>query len=174
MNYYQLPEGYRQPLYVELLVPDARGQRDFRPHLVLLGPGLRPPTGRTPYWTPRGGGARPLPTFRPRPFYEPFTQSRYLVLLRDRVPLPGRGPYLLAVYGGTRGGRYVLAVGDQERFGPLDLLAFPVWWWQVRLFFHPVAAALFLVLAGFGIGTLLLALLVRWARQRRTATTSDG
>ena len=166
-HYYRLGPVPGRRLHVELLVPDTPQQRSFRPQAVVLGPGLPRPPARPRYWVPQGGGAQPLMVSPPRRFYEPFTQTAYLVLASQDLHLPAAGPYWLAVHAPGRAGKYVLVVGRQERFGALDLLAFPVWWLQVRLFVYPAFTTVAILLAAALLAVLLAWLLARWRRKRR-------
>jgi hypothetical protein len=62
----------------------------------------------------------------PKLFYEPFTQTSYLIRQELAIPsLPSTGEYAMAIYDdgclqsdGPR--KYVLAIGEREDFGPID------------------------------------------------------
>jgi hypothetical protein len=120
-----------QRLYLQLLVPQKKSLREFKPRVVLLGPGL---TGAAPANLPAkpapGQGALVLPVAaQPRPLYEGFTQMHYWVLGQLRAPFPETGRYALVVDDPVgHGGPYTVALGEREAFGPLDLLTFPLVW----------------------------------------------
>jgi hypothetical protein len=79
----------------------------------------------------------------PKLFYEPFTQTSYLIRQALAIPsLPSTGEYAVAIYDdgrlqsdGLR--KYVLAIGEREDFGPIDffttLLAA---WFETKLYFQ--------------------------------------
>lgn len=78
----------------------------------------------------------------PKLFYEPFTQTSYLIRQELAIPsLPSTGEYAVAIYDGrlqSDGLReYVLAIGEREDFGPIDffttLLAA---WFEIKLYFQ--------------------------------------
>jgi hypothetical protein len=92
-------------LYAQLTVPDIpRVHRDHR--LTVVGP-----TGRLAVLT--------TPPSRWRKFYEPFGGDHYLVgpELRRQV---AAGRYTVEVSRPGNRGTYVLAVGEEERWGPAE------------------------------------------------------
>lgn len=91
-------------------------------------------------------------------FFEPFTQTRYWGRQELDFNLPETGKYYLLVWNPEgEGGKYVLDTGTEEVFGPADLLRFPIWWLNTRLYFEQgpslVGAASILF---FGIGGLVI------------------
>jgi hypothetical protein len=72
-------------------------------------------------------------------FYEPFTQTRYWGRQTLELDLPASGTYYLLIWHPDgESGKYVLDTGTEEVFGPGDLLRFPVWWFNTRVFFEQV------------------------------------
>lgn len=70
-------------------------------------------------------------------FFEPFTQTRYWGRQELDINLPEDGRYYLLVWNPEGAeGKYVLATGTQEVFEPGDLLRFPIWWLETRLYFE--------------------------------------
>jgi hypothetical protein len=70
-------------------------------------------------------------------FFEPFTQTRYWGRQMIDLELPRSGTYYLVVWqpeGET--GKYVLDTGRDEFFGPADLVRFPIWWINTRVYFE--------------------------------------
>ena len=69
-------------------------------------------------------------------FHEHFTQTDYWKRQTIDLPAPAAGSYTVAIWHPDgASGKYVLSTGYKEVFGPLDLLRFPGWWWQVRRYF---------------------------------------
>jgi hypothetical protein len=76
-------------------------------------------------------------------FFEPFTQTNYWGRQVLELNLPESGTYYLVVWnpeGVT--GKYVLDTGVEEVFGPADLIRFPIWWVNTRLYFEQGPALL--------------------------------
>ncbi|HEX2728133.1 MAG TPA: hypothetical protein VHM16_00175 [Rubrobacteraceae bacterium] len=127
---------------IQIGVPRIERLRDFRPEAVLIGPALPAASKTLPIEMPRGMGAVEI-RFRtgaePDEFFEPFSMTRSWVAPEYRERLPATGEYYVAVFdpSGTRG-KYWLAVGEVERFGPYDWLTLPATLWKVREF-HEVA-----------------------------------
>ena len=70
-------------------------------------------------------------------FFEPFTQTRYWGRQVLELDLPETGKYYLLVWNPEgKEGKYVLDTGTKEVFGPGDLLRFPLWWLNTRLYFE--------------------------------------
>lgn len=70
-------------------------------------------------------------------FFEPFTQTRYWGRQELDIDLPETGRYYLLVWNPEGlAGKYVLDTGTQEVFSPADLLRFPIWWLNTRLYFE--------------------------------------
>src|SRR5919109_4315046 len=79
----------------------------------------------------------------PKLFYEPFTQTSYLIRQELAIPsLPSTGEYAVAIYDDGRlqsdGPRkYVLAIGEGEDFGPIDFFTtLPAAWFETKLYFQ--------------------------------------
>ena len=97
------------------------------------------------------------------PFFEPFTSTGYRIRQTLSLSAPAEGSYELVVFDPAHGsGRYVLATGRRERFGPGDLLRFPSVWLEVRRFMGESTAPLWVALGVIGAaavgGTALLIL----------------
>ena len=78
----------------------------------------------------------------PKLFYEPFTQTSYLIRQELAIPsMPSTGEYAVAIYDGrlqSDGLReYVLAIGEREDFGPIDFFTtLPAAWFETKLYFQ--------------------------------------
>jgi hypothetical protein len=78
----------------------------------------------------------------PKLFYEPFTQTSYLIRQELAIPsLSSTGEYAVAIYDGglqSDGLReYVLAIGEREDFGPIDFFTtLPAAWFETKLYFQ--------------------------------------
>jgi len=94
-------------LYVNLLVPDISGARtDFSADIYADGELLTRLDGSRYHWTT---------------FYEPFGNDTYLQGPEYRSKV-GPGVYRIQVSNGENRGKYVLAVGELEKFPPKVIL----------------------------------------------------
>lgn len=127
-----------QKLTLQTLVPLREELEEFRPRVVLLGPGL---PGKAPADLPvelePGEGALVLPEpAEPGTFDEPFTRTQYWTYGEEKGQYPADGTYRLVVYDPAgQGGRYTVALGDKEVWGARDLLSFPATLYRVRSWF---------------------------------------
>jgi len=149
-------------LFVQIGVPVLDRLEDYRPAVVLLGPGL--PEVDLPFGIPAGLGGRIISTddvTEPRLFHEHFTDTRSWILKELDIPLPASGRYYLVAYHPTgTPGKVWVAVGKLERFGLGDLLRFRQWTIQARRFHEervglglpriPCAASATLMLTALG------------------------
>lgn len=127
-------------LFVQIGVPVLDRLKDYRPAVVLLGPGL--PEVELPFGIPEGLGGKVINTddvTEPRFFHERFTDTRSWILKEVDVSLPASGRYFLVAYHPTgEPGKVWVSVGKLERFGLGDLLQFREWTIQARRFHEEV------------------------------------
>jgi hypothetical protein len=131
---FEAQEG--QEVYLELGVPVIDRLKNFRPALAVLGPGL--PTAQLPFESPEGLGGQIFNTEtvkEPRVYHEPFTGTDSWVLCEIRFKAPATGKYFVVAYvPSDETGKVWVALGEQERFGPLDLFRYPGWRSRARQF----------------------------------------
>ncbi|RPI29218.1 MAG: hypothetical protein EHM70_15915 [Chloroflexota bacterium] len=124
-------------LHAGINIPALTGLEEYQVSVALFGPGL-PEAGHDvlPEVHPEDLGALVFSPAVSEDFFEPFTQTRYWGRQQIDMDLPETGTYYLLVWSSEgKSGKYVLDVGEAEVFGPADLLRFPVWWLQARLYF---------------------------------------
>lgn len=159
-EYYEfsVPEEGMQ-LFAQLLVPTP-APGNFRPSLVLIGPGLAPEEPGIPVEVPPGMGAMVLPWQEKELFFEPFTQTRYHMAEELRTDL-GQGKYFLAIFEPQgQGGKYTLAVGEEERWSWRDIFAFPGIWLRTRWWYSP-GQTMAIILAAAAVLALAIYLFIR-------------
>lgn len=129
-------------LDAQITIPAIDSLKAFAPHLALLRPGSSsPPANGVSFPVPAGYGVQLLNATHAGTsdrFDEPFTQTTYWVRQTLKETLASPGTYYLVVFNHPTDviqlGKYVLAVGEKERFGWQDLLTFPLAYFRVRAF----------------------------------------
>lgn len=151
--------------FTQLLVPARGPDRDFRPSLALLGPGLPPVEGNLPLAVPTGWGAVIMDWEDKGTFFEPFTQTRYYMAREQRRSLP-QGEWQLAVFHPRgKGGRYTLTLGEEEQWSWKDIFRFQGMWLRTRWWYSP-SQTVVIILAGLGLVSLAIWLAVRYLAMR--------
>lgn len=160
-----------QELYFNPGVPAIDSLRDYRPAFALVGPGLAAAT--LPFAIPDGDGAALYPTSDiadPEFFHEPFSGTDSWILFKKTVTLPQSGRYYLVGYAPTgQAGKFWIAVGKREEFGPDAISTLPQDIARVRAFHESSASTppCFLLPLGL-VGTLFGVRLMSRRRRPRT------
>lgn len=125
-------------IYLQLGVPAIDNLEDYRPVLVLLGPGL--PNIDLPFEVPRGlGGVLLESVDNPEFFDEPFTGTQSWILRESDRLAPENGQYYIVAYDPEGGaGKLWVAIGRAEQFGFEDIVSFADIIDEVRAF-HEVS-----------------------------------
>ena len=122
-------------LFAQIGVPVIDRLKEFRPAMVVVGPGL---SGKAPFEIPKNTGAKILRTkevTKPRFFHEHFTGTDSWILRSETVALPKAGRYyLVACSGQGQTGKLWLSVGRKESFTLSDIKQFPTWRQKIRQF----------------------------------------
>ena len=168
VDYYRFDTKAGEEIYASLLIPKIKRLRGFDPGLALIGPGLvsneEVSAGTENSLDVREEEGFILKTYSgdgDEDFFEPFTQTSYWERQELRRNAPETGTYHLAVFhpdGST--GKYVLAIGEKEVFGPGDILGLPATWWKVRIFAERELSTYIItgaVLGGLAVGSFFLA-----------------
>ena len=139
VDYYEFEAEKGEEVYASLLVPRIDRFSDFKPDLALIGPGL--PDKLDERGVPldvredEGAFVKRYEREENEVFFEPFTQTSYWERQVIRRKAPRDGTYFVAVWSSSnQTGKYVLAIGEREAFGPGDILELPSVWWKVRIF----------------------------------------
>ncbi len=133
--------GNPRELFVQLGVPKIVRLLEYRPLLAILMPGLPKPKVKLPFELPEGYGAKVFDVTdvtRPSKFHEPFTNTTSILLLEQRVPLPKAGKGYIVAWHPKQTGKYWVAVGEREEFGPEDFKLFSDVWFDKTQAFHEV------------------------------------
>jgi hypothetical protein len=158
-DYYRFEGREGQRFYMQMTVPDMDMHREFAPTVALVGEGVHELSFETAlnskvdklagveaqFDIPQGIRGEVVvldydKTGAAENFYEPFTQTSYVVrqeLTIDR--LPSTGSYALVVFDTSlraEPAKYVLAVGEREDFSAADFFTtLPAAWFQTKLYF---------------------------------------
>jgi len=147
VNYYRFEAGAGEEIYVSMMVPHLERLKDYSPDYALIGPGLEDDMAgldeaeiRSRLDIEEGEGARVKRYTGPLgeeadTFFEHFTRTEYWRRQESTITAPETGTYFVAVFSGAeQTGKYVLAVGREERWGIGDIVRMPKIWWDVRMF----------------------------------------
>jgi hypothetical protein len=127
-------EGFE--LFIQIGVPVLEHLKEFRPAMLVVGPGL--PDVNLPFELPERIGAKTFPTDaieEPRFFHEHFTGTDSWILRSDTVAIPKSGRYYVVAYvpSGEKG-KLWLSVGKKESFGLAEWIKFGEWKKKIREF----------------------------------------
>lgn len=127
-------EGFE--LFIQIGVPVLDRLKEFRPAMLVVGPGLSEED--IPFELPQGVGAKCFPTHsvkKPRFFKEHFTGTDSWILRSDTVKIPKSGRYYVVAHvpSGEKG-KLWLSVGKKESFGLAEWAQFGEWKKKIRKF----------------------------------------
>jgi len=127
-------------LFIQIGVPVLDRLKEFRPAMLVVGPGL--PEDDLPFRLPEGTGAKVFPTDtieEPRFFHEHFTGTDSWILRTETVVLPKSGRYYAVAYVPSgKYGKLWLSIGRKESFGLTEWAKFGEWKKKIRAF-HEVS-----------------------------------
>lgn len=131
---FTVPENFK--LFIQIGVPVIDRLKDFRPAMVVIGPGL--PDQDSPFEIPKDMGAKVFTTVeveKPRFFHEHFTNTDSWILRSETIALSKAGRYYLVGYSPQgRAGKLWLSLGRKESFSFENLLEFPTWTEKIQSF----------------------------------------
>jgi hypothetical protein len=186
VHFYTFEAQAGQFFHAGINIPKIDSLEDYQVTLALLGPGLpglaaehdaSQDTVHTSLISPNNSHNSALPVSQLPPgldleqvgglviehqlgedFFEPFTQTNYWGRQELDLDLPETGQYYLVVWNpDEKPGKYVLDTGTREVFEPADLLRFPIWWLNTRLYFEQGPALIaFASFLGLGIVGVIL------------------
>lgn len=140
MKFYAIDGKKGDSLFLQLLLPKISNPKDFKPNLIIVGPGLPKRDGEPPVNLNSDEGWVSIDFERSKDFFESFTQTSYIMEKKSRISLPQSGRYHIVVHcGDSKSGKYTLAIGEKETWGPRDILKFPSYWFRTRIWYNPVS-----------------------------------
>ncbi len=147
-NYYEMDMKEGERLYLSILTPE---NEDFVPYLAVMGPGIDENHSTPNFVEQRENvGVKVIEGQLDEREYEPFTPGSYYHPARYDEEIDESGTYHVVVYNEETGGKYGLAVGYKETWGPiewirlpLDVVSIRIWEGQSLLFtFTPMISVL--------------------------------
>jgi hypothetical protein len=172
---YQFHAEAGQFFHAGINIPQIKRLEDYGVTMALVGPGLAPiPEEQLSFYGGIEGhdhddvphssvqpppalmadiqvgaiGGLVLESEKGEDFYEPFTQTRYWGRQTVELDLPQSGTYHLLIWNPEgKLGKYVLDTGTEEVFGPDDMLRFPIWWLNTRVYFEQMPRILSLLMS---------------------------
>lgn len=155
---------------IKVGIPAAVSQGEFRPTVVLFGPGWPEPSEDLPYSPPQAEpvGAFTLPTVdRSHRFYEPVTGTESHIVVDTQVRLPEAGIYYGVVYEPNGlAGKVWIGLGSSEGFSWRDAARLPGWIGEVRRFHEVSGWPRWAWMSTLGVLAVVLVGLVWWRLRR--------
>ncbi len=123
-------------LFIQIGVPVIDRLKDFRPAMVVIGPGLQGEAA--PFKIPENTGTKVFSTqelAKPRFFQEHFTGTDSWILRSETVKLPEPGKYYVVAFSPQKqAGKLWLSIGKKETFRLQDFREFPIWRQRIQEF----------------------------------------
>jgi len=165
VEYYRFTAEGGEEIFAEMLVPVLDRLENFTPDFALIGPGLENDydglnreevEARLDIREGEGVIVRGYHQGESEVFREHFTQTSYWRRQEDTITAPESGIYHLAVLSREKAtGKYVLAIGREEKWGARDIIRMPKIWWDVRIFMEQESST-YAMTALLGAGALYL------------------
>ncbi|MBS3816216.1 MAG: hypothetical protein KGY76_01490 [Candidatus Thermoplasmatota archaeon] len=122
-QYYKMEMDEGEDLKLSLLVPGD----GLVPNLVIMGPGIETNHTLPEYMDrPENAGSKVIEGELGEREYEPFTPGSYYHPAEYEENVEESGTYYAAVFSNESGGKYGLAVGYEERYGPVEWIRVPI------------------------------------------------
>lgn len=148
-----------EDFYIQITKPAIKSNEEFKPYIALIGKGLYE-KDKVPFEIPKDVGVIVFPPSPYQYFYEKFTQTSYYQGQTIRGQIPADGDYYVAVYSADNGGKYTLAIGEEEKFSIRDIVSFPYIYFRVKYFFNPIKTIF------ISIGVILIIMGVVWFKKK--------
>lgn len=124
-NYYEMDMKEGERLYLSMLLPE---NDDFVPNMAVMGPGIDENDTLPGFLEiPDQTGVKLIEGELGEREYEPFTPASYYHPARYDEDINESGTYHVVIYTEREtGGKYALAVGYQETWGPIEWVRLPI------------------------------------------------
>ncbi|MBS3811727.1 MAG: hypothetical protein KGY44_07725 [Halanaerobiales bacterium] len=139
IHYYSFNVKKNEEIYISLTIPMLERLKDFNPTIALIGPGLSDNSHETDVnLNVKKDESVIIKRYEggePEVFFEPFTRTSYYRKQILTIKAPVNGIYYTAVFNEkNKTGKYVLAIGEKEKWEVKDIVKLPKTWWDVRIF----------------------------------------
>ncbi|VVB70915.1 Uncharacterised protein [uncultured archaeon] len=130
VHYYRLDMQKGDIISLSLFVSASPKELDFRPGMVLYGPGIKSegplPQGLA-FPPEKASGAMTIPGTRAESAtYEPFAPSSFVQMANVSLSAPQTASFIVAVFSGNTSGHYGLATGYREEFSFMERITAPI------------------------------------------------
>jgi hypothetical protein len=161
VNYYRFNASTGDRFYAEMDIPKIDRLLDFSPSIILVGKGLdknlvkgqniivreiKVPTS-LPVQDSDALAIDYVGTIPSRQFYEEFSQTTFWQRQKFVIDsMPTNSTYYLMVASKGQDGKYALAIGEIEEFGPSEFITvLPRAWFQTKFFFEDYVTPSFVI-----------------------------
>jgi len=142
--------------FAQIIIPKREEFFNFDPSFALIGANLSD-DGPVPFEMPSEWGILLAPASDVQEtFFEPFTQTSYLMRQEINRKLKEGIYYLVVYHTDNREGKYTLTVGEREVWEWRDLFRFPLIWMKVRMWYDPIQTVAIIVLVPVMIGGIIV------------------
>jgi hypothetical protein len=126
-NYFKANFSAGERIDIRLSIPIELVETDFRPILVIMGPGLiNQSTAPTYLEIPEGAGVMVFDAEPEFAEFEGFTPSAFYLVADVDFPSPETGTYYFAIYEPDSGERYSIVFGHLEVYSLWDWTSIPL------------------------------------------------
>ncbi|EYE87881.1 hypothetical protein Q428_10895 [Fervidicella metallireducens AeB] len=123
--------------FIQMLIPQIKMNKGFTPNLVLMGEGIYH-KDLLPFEVKKNYGVINIEPGPMEKVYDNYTQTYYYRAQSIRGELPKDGEYYIGLFSKNNGGKYLLLLGEKNRFNPFNLIIYPFIYLRIKYFFNPL------------------------------------
>ena len=180
VNYYKFNANTGDRFYAEMDIPKLDRLLDFSPSIILVGKGLDKNLVKgqdiavTQIEVPVSLPEQDMDALAidyvgiipSREFYEEFSQTTFWQRQKIVIDsMPTSSTYYLMVTSEKQNGKYALAIGEIEEFGPTEFITIlPAAWFQIKLFFEDYITPSIVIALALAVPTMAVIMLAKRKR----------
>jgi hypothetical protein len=190
VNYYKFNANTGDRFYTEMDIPKIDRLLDFSPSIILVGRGLDKNLVKgqdiavTEIEVPVSLPEQDMDALAidyvgripSREFYEEFSQTTFWQRQKIVIDsMPTSSTYYLMVTSEEQNGKYALAIGEIEEFGPAEFVTvLPAAWFQIKLFFEDYTTPSIVIALAVGVPAIAVIMLVKRKRFKIRTKAKSG
>ena len=190
VNYYKFNANTGDRFYAEMDIPKIDRLLDFSPSIILVGRGLDKNLVKgqdiavTEIEVPVSLPEQDLDALAidyvgimpSMEFYEEFSQTTFWQRQKIVIDsMPASSTYYLMVTSEKQNGKYALAIGEIEEFGPAEFVTvLPAAWFQIKLFFEDYVTPSIVIALAVGVPAVAVIMLAKRKRFKIRAKAKSG